>query len=99
MMATNKENQNLTPETAEKLISMLSGKTQVNPLEIAKKPVIHIQNSQIIAGILGTTGLVIFALGIENMINNIPQLGSPLIEIVLGLVLLSISGLFLKKLS
>lgn len=68
-------------------------------IEVVKHPVYHLRNNQIIAGISGTIGLVLFAFGIENLIGQIPQLSSPLTEVVLGLVLLSISGLFLKKLS
>lgn len=94
---TDQTNHDLRQETAEKLIGMLS-KTQASSLQIAKKPVIHIQNSQIAAGVLGTTGLIVFALGIENLISSIPELQSPFIEIGLGIFLLAISGLFLKKL-
>ena len=82
----NENNSKLNQETADKLV------------EIAKRPVLRIRNSQIAAGITGTIGLIIFALGIENFINTIPGLQSPLIEVVIGILLLIISGLFLKKL-
>lgn len=96
-----KNNADLKQETAEKLIALLShapADTAVKSLEFAKKPVVHIQKSQIIAGILGTTGLVKFAFGVENLISTIPSLQSPFVEIGLGLALLTVSGLFLKKL-
>lgn len=79
----------ITEETAKKL---------VETVELAKKPIFVIRQNQIIAGVIGTMGLIIFALGIENLISSIPELSSPWIEIFLGLVLLVISGLFLKKL-
>lgn len=94
-------NKSISQETADKLVSLLAHTPQehaARSLEIAKKPMVHIQNSQIAAGVLGTTGLIIFALGIENLISSIPELQSPFIEIALGLFLLTISGLFLKKL-
>lgn len=69
------------------------------PVEFAKKPVLQIKNNQIVAGILGTSGFVMFALGIEGLISTIPELSSPIVEIVLGLIMLSLSGLFLKKLT
>lgn len=67
-------------------------------VELAKKPVYHIRNSQIATGIIGTTGLIIFALGVENLITNTLKVSSPFVEIIFGFILLSISGLLLKKL-
>lgn len=95
--------QTISEQTAQKLLSALHSNPVTTatskPLEIAKIPVLHIKNSQIAAGTLGTVGLVTFALGIENLISTIPQLSSPYVEIAIGLVSLSISGLFLKKLT
>ncbi|MDP2632709.1 MAG: hypothetical protein Q8P25_03225 [Candidatus Curtissbacteria bacterium] len=92
----------ITEQTAKRLTGLLS-KTTVDQattksLEFAKKPVYTIQNSQVVAGIMGTVGLVMFALGVENFITNVIGLSSPYIEIVIGLILLSTSGLLLKKL-
>lgn len=90
----------VSEETAKRLIELLTKAprdTAVKSLEFAKKPIYVIRQNQIIAGIIGTVGLVLFAFGIENLISNIPELSSPLVEIGLGLVLLAISGLFLKK--
>lgn len=91
---TEKENQEVSETTTKQLVDVLS-KT---PIEFAKKPVYTIRNNQIIAGLAGTAGLIIFALGLENWISSIRELSSPFILIGLGLVLLIISGLFLKKL-
>ena len=91
----------ITEDTAKRLVDLLT-KAPVNTVnksvELAKKPVYHIRNSQIATGITGTMGLIIFALGVENLISNTLNVSSPLVEIVLGLILLSISGLLLKKL-
>lgn len=97
------ENQtkSITEETAKRLVELLAKApaTTVNKsFELAKKPVVHIRNSQILAGITGSMGLIIFALGVENLIVDTLKVSSPFIEIVLGLILLSASGLFLKKL-
>lgn len=98
---TNHENRSLNQETAEKLVSLLSlapKNTAAKSLEIAKMPVFHLRKSQIAVGITGTMGLIIFALGVENLISSIPKLQSPYVEIGLGLFLLTLSGLFIKKL-
>jgi hypothetical protein len=92
----------ITEETGKKLISLLQ-KTPIDEaaarsLGFAQKPVLRIRNNQIAAGVLGSAGLIIFALGVENLISHVPALSSPFVEIILGLILLSISGLLLKKL-
>jgi len=92
----------ITEETGKKLLSML----QKTPLDeaasksfgLAQKPMFHIRNSQITAGLTGSIGLILFALGIENLIAKVPALSSPFVEVLLGLILLSASGLLLKKL-
>lgn len=91
----------ISEETAKRLVELLTKAphdTAVKSLELAKKPIFVIRQNQIIAGVIGTMGLIIFALGIENLISTIPELSSPFIEIGLGLILLTVSGLFLKKL-
>lgn len=88
----------ISEETARKLAGLLA-KTPTNAaVEFAKKPVYLVRQNQIIAGITATMGLIIFAQGIENWISSIPALSSPFIEMALGLILLVISGLYLKKL-
>lgn len=104
----NQKTQTTTSSTVEELIARSPLPTEPTlktiemakkPVEMAKKPVYTIQNSQVIAGILGTTGFVMFAFGLEGFISTIPQLSSPTVEIVLGLIFLAVSGLFLKKLT
>lgn len=91
----------ITEETARKLVDLLAkAPTHAanKSIEFAKKPVYHLRNSQMLAGVTGTMGLIIFALGIENLITTVLKVSSSFVEIVLGLILLSVSGLFLKKL-
>ena len=92
------ENKPLSEETAKKLAQLLT-RAPTGAADLAKKPIAQIRNNQIAAGIAGTIGLVMFALGVENLIISITELSSPYIEIVIGLFLLTISGLLLKKLT
>lgn len=90
----------ITEETAKRLVGILTkspAEQVAKSFELAKKPIYHIRNSQIIAGITGSVGLIVFALGVENLITNVLGVSSPFVEITFGLILLSISGLFLKK--
>ncbi len=94
-------NKQITEESAKQLIGLLKRTpiiTAAKSFEITKKPLSTIRQSQILAGLVATLGLIIFALGIENLIVQIPELSSPTVEIILGLLLLSISGLYFKKL-
>ena len=78
----------LSEETAEKLVSLLS-----------KAPgIYHIRKNQLLAGATATVGLIIFSQGIQNFIEKTLGISSPLIEIIVGFVLLVISGVLLKKL-
>ena len=80
------------------LVSKAPTNTAVKSIELAKKPIYILRQNQVIAGVVGTAGLIIFALGVENWISTIPVLSSPFIMIGLGLFLLVTSGLYLKKL-
>lgn len=89
--------QEITEETAQKLISLVS-----QAKGLPQKPVEQFQrlrNSQIVMGILGTSGLVLFALGVEKWSSTVDFLSASIVDIGVGLLLLSISGLMLKKLS
>lgn len=90
-----------TAQEAQRVVDLLAkapAATANKSIELAKKPVYRLRNSQILTGITGTTGLIIFALGVENLITNTLNVSSPYVEIVLGLFLLIVSGLALKKL-
>jgi hypothetical protein len=92
-------NQNpVTEDTAKRLTDLLiklpAGSQSLN---LAKKPVYHIRNSQILVAMVGFAGITLVAFGIENLITDIPLLSSPLGEISLGLLFIIISGVSLKK--
>lgn len=99
---TNDQEQPVTEGTAKKLVNLLSktplDEAAVKSFEIAKKPVGRIRSSQILTALFGSVGLILFSLGIENFITNTLHVTSPAVEIILGLILLSVSGLLLKKL-
>ncbi len=78
----------LSEGTAEKLISLLS-----------KTPgIYHIRKNQLLAGATATVGLIIFSQGIQNFIEKTLGISSPLVEVIIGLLLLISSGFLLKKL-
>lgn len=92
----------ITEETARRLADVLSRvpiNTAQKSIEIAKKPFVQIRQSQFLAGIFGTLGFVMFAFGMEGLLSSIPILSSPIIKIVLGLLIMTASGLAIKKLA
>lgn len=93
-MENTNQQKTITEETARHLANLL----QKTP-ELAKQPMIRIRNNQIVAGVMATMGLVLFALGIEKATDNFPIFSHPIVPIIIGLVLLSTSGLLLKKLN
>ncbi|MEX2028578.1 MAG: hypothetical protein WD988_03740 [Candidatus Curtissbacteria bacterium] len=88
----------ITEETAKRLTDMLSkhpvGAQSIN---LAKKPVYHIRNSQVLVATVGFAGITLVAFGLENLINTIPILSSPIAEILIGLILIIVSGVSLSK--
>lgn len=97
-MNNTNQKQPLTEETARRLnalIAKIPAGTQ--SMGLAKKPVYHIRNSQILVATVGFAGITLVAFGIENLINAIPLLSSPLAEILIGLILIAVSGVSLAK--
>jgi hypothetical protein len=80
--------QQLTEDTARRLISMLEGSA----------PVKRIRASQIFSALIATLGLALVLTGIEIVVQNTSYLDNGWGAIVLGLVLLFVSGLLLQKL-
>ncbi|HEY5601147.1 MAG TPA: hypothetical protein VIK81_03605 [Patescibacteria group bacterium] len=96
------EPKQITEATAKKLAELLSHtstQTAIKSAEFIKRPFFHLRESQIIAGLLGTVGLITFALGIERVLDTIPILASPFAKIIVGLLIMIASGLAIKKLS
>lgn len=88
----------LTEETAKKLTAMLTKLPAGNQsLNLAKKPVYHIRNSQILAAMVGFAGITLVTFGFENLVSSVPLISTPLGEIILGLLFIIISGISLKQ--
>ena len=81
--------QQITEETAQKLLSFIE----------SSAPVQRLRGSQIASAILGTAGFALFIVGIEQAAQDIPLLSNPYGSIIAGLLLLTVTGLLLRKLS
>ena len=80
--------QQVTEETARRLISMLEGSA----------PIKRIRASQVFSALLATIGLALVFSGFEIVIQNTSYLDNGWGAILLGLGLLFVSGLLLQKL-
>jgi hypothetical protein len=78
------ENENFADDVARRVVDM-AGKT---------RPVQKIRNSQIISAMLGAAGLALFLVGVEKVFSQL----SGWTSIIIGLVLLAVSGALLTKL-
>ena len=78
------EPENIADEVAERVIQIL-GKTS---------PVRKIRNSHLLSALIGAAGLALFFVGIEKVFAALTGWTS----IVIGLILLSVSGALLTKL-
>lgn len=81
----------LSEETADKLFSLLERAQRT-------RPVSHIRNSQIASALVGTIGLALFIVGVENAAADIPVLSNAYGSILVGLALLALTGLLLRTL-
>jgi hypothetical protein len=81
----------ITEETAHRLLSMME-RTHVT------EPVQRIRNSQIASALLGTIGLALFIVGVENAASDIPVISNAYGSIGVGLSLLAITGVLLQAL-
>jgi len=82
----------LSEETARRLISALDRRTG------AMSHVQRVRNSQIASAILGTIGIALFLVGVENAASDIPVLSNAYGSMFVGLILLSITGALLARL-
>jgi hypothetical protein len=81
--------QQMTEETAQKLIGLIENSA----------PVRHLRASQVASAVLGTLGLILVIVGVERAAEDLPIVSNPYGSIGVGLVLLLATGLLLKKLS
>jgi hypothetical protein len=82
----------LTEETAQRLVSVLEHAQNRTPLA-------RIRNSQIVSALVGTVGLALFIVGVENAASDLPVLSNAYASILGGLSLLAITGLALRTLA
>ena len=82
----------LTEETAQRLVSVLEHAQRRTPLA-------RIRNSQIASALVGTIGLALFIVGVENAARDIPVLSNAYASILAGLSLLAMTGLALRTLA
>ena len=104
----------LTEETAQRLIGFLEGATlgsigqathvteataqKLLSFVESSAPVKRLRASQLGSAILGSTGLALFLVGIEQVAQDLPLVDNGYGSVGVGLVLLVVSGLLLRKL-
>jgi hypothetical protein len=81
--------QQLSEDTAQKLIHAIEG----------SQPVRRIRDSQIASAFLGTIGFALFVIGVEHAAEDIPVISNAYGSIGVGLVLLAVTGLLLRRLA
>jgi len=81
----------LSEETAEKLLAAMQRSGVM-------RPIARIRSSQIASAVLGTVGLALFIVGVENAAADIPVLSNAYGSIFAGLALLATTGLLLRML-
>ena len=83
---------NLTEETAQRLLDVFERAQRRTPLA-------RLRNSQIVSALVGTIGLALFIVGVENAAGDVPVLSNPYGSIGVGLSLLTMTGLALRALA
>jgi hypothetical protein len=78
----------MTEETAQKLVTFLEHSA----------PVRRLRASQVLSALIGSMGLALFLVGVEQAAQDIPIISNPYGSIGVGLVLLVATGLLLRKL-
>jgi len=81
----------VTEETAQRLLHVLERAGSTTPVR-------RIRSSQLASALLGTIGLALFIVGVENAASGIPVLSNAYGSICVGLVLLATTGLLLQLL-
>jgi hypothetical protein len=81
--------QQLTEETAQKLIGFLENTA----------PVRRLRGSHVASAMLGAVGFALFVVGVEQAAAGLPVVSDPYGSIGVGLALLVATGLFLRKLA
>ena len=77
----------LTEDTAHKLVRAIEG----------SRPVRTLRGSQVATGIVGTLGLAMFLVGLENAVADIPIVENGWASMFVGLVLLAAAGVLIRR--
>ena len=77
----------LTEDTAQKLVRAIEG----------SRPVRTLRGSQVATGIVGTLGLALFLVGLENAVADIPVIENGWASMLVGLVLLAAAGVLIRR--
>ena len=77
----------MTEETAQKLLGLLD----------KSAPVRRLRASQLASGFLGAVGFALFVVGVEQAAQDIPVIENAYGSIGVGIVLLLVTGLLLRK--
>lgn len=86
------EPRQLTEDTARKLIDVMERTGERLPLE-------HIRRNQLASALLGTVGIALFIVGVENAASDIPIISNAWGSMVTGLILLAVTGAMLTRLN
>jgi hypothetical protein len=81
----------LSEETARRLVDALDRTGAMAPIR-------RIRGNQVASAILGAIGLALFIVGVENAAADIPVLSNAYASIIVGLLLLAITGALLTRL-
>ena len=82
----------ISEETARRLLSMMERTRMTEPMQ-------RIRNSQVASALLGTIGLALFLVGVENAASDIPVISNAYGSIGVGLSMLAITGVLLQALA
>jgi hypothetical protein len=77
----------LTEETAQRLIGALD----------RSYPIRHLRRSQIATGVVGTLGLALYLVGLENAVADVPVIENGWASMLVGLVLLAAAGVLIRR--
>jgi hypothetical protein len=77
----------LTEATAQRLINVIE----------ASAPIRRIRSSHLFSGFLGAVGFALFVVGVERAAEDMPIVSNPYGSIGVGIVLLAVTGLLLRR--
>src|SRR3970282_2024787 len=82
------EARQLTEETGQRVLRAID----------RSQPVQRLRSSHLATGVLGTIGFALFVVGVERAAEDVPLISDPYGSLAVGLVLLTATGLLLRRL-